>query len=624
MVNSTPLSASIVRKDVLSAAKESSSPAIKADEANIANLHITSGKLKDLQADIELEAANLVSLQEAINKSEQISFRLVNFCFCFANCHLLHSIVQTKILNSYESRMASLETIVMPVYRNILNMSQTNDRIEGTISLVEHLMKINEQVRKEVVILLPGYNDTISCCAFLILLCRPTCDNLEVYLDSLNGLESIHKELVASDLGHCRMSIEKAKSAIDDARRKLQNAFKDWLSETHEPEDNSTNEQETHEPNIAVLSPETIAALHRIVEFSLASPELFSSLISDWIETRSNYLAGICEASFSAAQAFEKDSGTYRRGTHPLPLAYDLARRLLEAEEVLMAKVWPGTAAGPTFLRSAQIVRDLAITTVESICSKMKRAVARREYADQVFLFEVIARCHRAVHANTQSGNEGGDTLSSSSESFAVQILLPSLKFFTTNTASLLTDLIGEIRGTIPRALERPFTVPQNATVYELTSITVNVLKRLEADGPVLEALLQGQASDNWDGSLTFIDTEAENAKDDTTTTNDTTNDSTITDNTLQKQKSTTKFTDTKRYFTDLLSSLETSIDAKSKTLRRPMQTLLFQLNNYNYLGKALVGIRNEFIDTGLLKRYDQIIDTLQRSFLTRLKTNKQ
>lgn len=52
--------------------------------------------------------------------------------------------------------MGEVERIVMPVYRNILNMAQMNDRIEGTIGLVEHLMKINEQVRKEVVILLPG------------------------------------------------------------------------------------------------------------------------------------------------------------------------------------------------------------------------------------------------------------------------------------------------------------------------------------------------------------------------------------------------------------------------------------------------------------------------------------
>ena len=52
--------------------------------------------------------------------------------------------------------MTSLERIVMPVYRNILNLSQTNDRIEGTINLVEHLIKVNEKVRKEAVILLSG------------------------------------------------------------------------------------------------------------------------------------------------------------------------------------------------------------------------------------------------------------------------------------------------------------------------------------------------------------------------------------------------------------------------------------------------------------------------------------
>ena len=52
--------------------------------------------------------------------------------------------------------MGQLERVVMPVYRNILTVSQMNNRIESTMDLVDHLMKTNEQVRKEVVILLPG------------------------------------------------------------------------------------------------------------------------------------------------------------------------------------------------------------------------------------------------------------------------------------------------------------------------------------------------------------------------------------------------------------------------------------------------------------------------------------
>jgi hypothetical protein len=52
--------------------------------------------------------------------------------------------------------MGQIERQVMPVYRNILTMSQMNSRIESTMEVVDHLMKTNEQVRKEVVILLPG------------------------------------------------------------------------------------------------------------------------------------------------------------------------------------------------------------------------------------------------------------------------------------------------------------------------------------------------------------------------------------------------------------------------------------------------------------------------------------
>lgn len=122
------------RRDIINGGLRKTSPV--ADD--ISNFSITAGKLKDLESDIAAESAALTSLKEAITKSEQISYRL------------------TRMLGAYEARMGEVERIVMPVYRNILNMAQMNDRIEGTIGLVEHLMKINEQVRKEVVILLPG------------------------------------------------------------------------------------------------------------------------------------------------------------------------------------------------------------------------------------------------------------------------------------------------------------------------------------------------------------------------------------------------------------------------------------------------------------------------------------
>jgi exocyst complex component 7 len=527
-MTATPLSTTTSRRDIIknSTTKIPSSPQINYSDETLANLNITAGTLKDLEADIADDAANLLTLQQAINKSEQLAFRL------------------TRILHDYEARIGEVERIVMPVYRNILNMSQMNDRIEGTISLVEYLTKINEQVRKEVIILLPG----------------PEIESLLVYLDSISRLEAILQDLTHSDLSHCKISIERATAAATDARQKLQAAFRSWLS--------------SDTASSAVTASELSMALQTVINFSLNFPTHFSALISDWIEIRSNYLATSCEPLFVQAQSFAKDPCGYQPGSHPLPEAFAHSRTLLQSEEAFMATVWPTTAVGPTFLRSAQIVRDLAVTTVESITSKMKKALTRREYADQVYLFNVLGACYTAVHS------EG------SQDSLAIQVLIPSLKYFITTTATLLTDLIGEIRGTIPRALERPFAVAQNATVYELTSITVNVLKRIEKDDLVIDSILAGQSTNNWDGTLAPI--------------------------------GSSDYSSIKRYFNDIIGSLESSIDAKSKTLRKPMQTLIFQLNNYNYLEKGLGQIKTELIDSNIMKRYEQIIETLKRSFLSR------
>lgn len=528
-MTATPLITTTSRRDVITNSNKIPSPSAQINYSNetLANLNITAGTLKDLEAEIAEDAANLLTLQQAITKSEQLASRL------------------TRILHDYETRIGEVERIVMPVYRNILNMSQMNDRIEGTMSLVEHLMNINEQVRKEVIILLPG----------------PEIESLLVYLDSISRLEAILQDLTHSESSHCKISLERAAAAVTEARQKLQVAFRSWLST-----DEST-------PSLSPSIDLTVA-LQTVVNFSLNSSTHFSSLISDWIEIRSNYLASSCEPLFVQSRAFEKDPSGYQAGSHPLPAAFAHARTLLQSEEVFMASVWPTTAVGPTFLRSAQIVRDLAVTTVESITGKMKKALTRREYSDQVYLFNVLGACYTAVHS------EG------SGDSLAIQVLLPSLKYFITTTATLLTDLIGEIRGTIPRALERPFAVAQNATVYELTSITVNVLKRIEKDDIVMDAILTGQSTNNWDGTLGSLDS--------------------------------CDYSSIKRYFNDIIGSLESSIDSKSKTLRKPMQTLIFQLNNYNYLEKGLGHIKSELIDSSVMKRYEQIIEALKRSFFNR------
>jgi hypothetical protein len=253
---------------------------------------------------------------------------------------------------------------------------------------------------------------------------------------------------------------------------------------------------------------------------------------------------------------------------------------------MLIGQVQSEALISSLFARSAQIVRDLAVSSVEVIIGRMKKSLVRREYADQVYLVDAADSVYRAVFARH-----------SPARAQPIRTLQPSVKLLGISVASLFTDLFGEIKGTIPRALERPFVIPETATVYELTSVVVNVIRRMtEFDGPVLDAIIGQQLSGNWDGSLP---------------------ESVIAGLSVAEPE-TGHHQNTNRFISDILGALETSLDNKSKSLRRPMQTLLFQLNNYNYIKNSLQVLLGSYISESASKRYDQIIEALIRSFTNR------
>lgn len=472
-------------------------------------------------------------------------------------------------------------------------MSQMNDRIESTCDLVNDLIKINEQVRKEVITILPG----------------PAKDSLTLYLDSINNLDSIYRNMSTKHhLSYCKISLERISLALTDGKSKLLAAFHDWLQEesstlAHLDDVTTDNTSPISNSNISINTPQTLVALNIISSHCLASPSQFSSIINTWIDLRSNYLASSCEPLFLSSQSYNPTTNT-TKPSHPLPKAFRLAHQLLETEQVIMSQVLPSTAVGPTFLRSAQILRDLAVSTVEIIISKMKKSLNRREYLDQIYLLEVMSGAYSAVfNASKGPSEDPSDTLS-----FAVQILQPSVKLLVTSVASIITDLFGEIRATIPRAIERPFIVTSNATVYELTSLLINVLKRLTELYPILESLLRSQATENWNGSLIQI---ANTNNDDDRSVNNEDNAGSI----KEEVDPILRYPTVYRFYSDILGALETCLDTKSKTLRRPIQTLLFQLNNYNYIYKNITTL---LVSDAAIKRYDQIIEALQRSFVNR------
>jgi hypothetical protein len=565
---STPLSSSTLPKDILPSAR-----ANRDDHAAMASLVISRDKLRELETEIASEAAELGALKESIQRSDQLAQKMI------------------RMMGSLQTHIDELETSVMPVYRQIQSVAQVNDNVESSISLVEQLLRINDQVRRETTILLPS----------------PTAETLLVYLDSMTKVAELINALQTPALDHCKMSLERAQSALHEAQNKTQTLF-------HDLHQSLSSKPLFHE-TANVHDTETLHALKTIADYFKNDRVQFKALQSIWIEVRSNTLAARCEPFFAAAlstarkehapsatqpaSASAMASPVSSRSAKSAASAFppsscplgDAMREAIEAlleEDQLAHEILSSKVAAAIIPRSTQILRDLAMSTVESILSAMKKACARREYADQVYLLSPVHVCNQLLDAQP-------------SESIANTIFRPIVRMLTLTVGTIFTDLFGEVRGTNRMAIERPFAVPETANVYELTSMVLNILKRLAEYGPITDAILTASSSSSaWDGTVCIsskvsVDENASLAP---------------------------SFPVASKYYNDVLGALESCLDTRSRQLRKPMQTLLFQLNNYNYILKNLKNSSTllvpRFVEESVLRRYEQIIETLLRSFMNR------
>lgn len=151
-------------------------------------------------------------------------------------------------------------------------------------------------------------------------------DTLLVYLDAIGRLESLVGSLASPELSHCKISLERATSALSEARSKLQGAFHDWLAESSRLSllemQQAAEDETSSELIVASVDQETITALGTVCSFNVGNPHAFSDLVVTWVEIRSNFLASACEPFFGAAQS--GGSGKL------LPKAYKIARKILE------------------------------------------------------------------------------------------------------------------------------------------------------------------------------------------------------------------------------------------------------------------------------------------------------
>lgn len=124
--------------------------------------------------------------------------------------------------------------------------------------------------------------------------------------------------------------------------------------------------------------------------------------------------------------------------------------------------------------------------------------------------------------------------------------------------------------------------------MFEHVSILLNTLKRLLEYDRVIEALLNRWSSDNWDGLIGPIGAASEG------------------------QNFAIAL-----FCQDSFKGLEARLDRLARSYKRPLQSQLFQLNNYNYILRTLRSSRlAQLVPLEVLQKYEQVVDMLSKEFL--------
>ncbi|KAJ3022119.1 hypothetical protein HKX48_006948, partial [Thoreauomyces humboldtii] len=322
------------------------------------------------------------------------------------------------------------------------------------------------------------------------------------------------------------------KYTLTKALGQLNNLFRKWLTSASVPLETLSS----REAEIAHIPDEQFQNLLRL------STELQTSSIGDlsfpptylkvYEEVRSSYLLKSLQplASQTREQELRGHKTAYARGTAAMVSYTRWLLRLMKAERGLTGKLLPKANGLTSFQATITPAVEGFVGAGEAMCARVRKNVAKREYGDVFMLIDVVEGLMDGLKefdgVIAYAGVKGTEITDLASNCKAVVIQA---------FAQFYDDLKNDTGKNAPLSAD--------GTVHELTSTTLNTLRRLVEYNSAIDRIIADGS--NPMGATAFA--------------------------TLA---------------TDILSSLSLCVDGKSRTYKKPTLASIFLLNNFSYILK--------------------------------------
>ncbi|KAI8974745.1 Cullin repeat-like-containing domain protein [Pilobolus umbonatus] len=429
----------------------------------------------------------------------------------------------SNILDSFDGRLSKLEASILPIHRATQNLTKLANNIESTLKATETIVDCLNMPSKEESFILKG----------------PDENDVLPYLKAMGRLREGVGSIEKSQLRSCDKTIYRMKQLLKAGMLHLETLFRKWLSAASHPIDIPS----MLGPNDALMSNSAVKQLYQLSTYMISSEEEVGYVVDfskSYIEIRSVFLQTSLHPLASAVLHSEKHQGiSYEKGTSEFLKYTECYTRLLSSEYTFSALIIKIETRRASVLKST-----ISLATSEYVTAgKQLNANAKKlNYTETTFLFDIIDKYDRECYYFIEE-------LDKLVPMVEVTDLFRAFKF---TVLKNFYDFMEDIRGK-----KEVMNLSADGTVHEMTSNTLNYLKRLYTWREAVEPLLVTIGEGGWNvPPPTHLDT--------------------VTD------ASGAQLLDA--FFEDALEQLVQTLQVKARGYKKQTLSTLFLLNNYNHI----------------------------------------
>ncbi|KAJ3077109.1 Exocyst complex component 7 [Podochytrium sp. JEL0797] len=462
-----------------------------------------SSRRAELEQILENDIAELAQLQESVLKTHVLTERMGG------------------MLTSFEDRLAKLESSILPIHQSTKHLTKLHENIEKSLEYVDTIVNYLELGAREDIYITKG----------------PTSNDLTAYLTVVSKLKDALTHLHTLEFKSGETASNKLKTVLTKAHFHIHTLFRRKLVALSNPIDIRVDQADAALPRISehdleelVLLTGQLAPLDRIVS---EGSDVYEH-VKEYSSVRGVYLVkslAPLAASSSASVRTNASTISYVKGSSPF-IAYTLYYlRMCKVEKAFIQKLILKPQAQSCFLQTIEVAMEVYSETAESMIARVKRSIQKKEYIDLFMLID--------VSSNLAEYLKQYDTV----------VAYSGNKAHENQPYQTISDFLEEIKPQDPNIPSKPHTnsLPIDGTVHEISSITLNLIRRLLEYEPAVNAMLhEGHGAANLSA-----------------------------DNLKQLCK-------------DMLGLLFANLEAKAKGYKRAVLGNVFLMNNFHYVMKQL------------------------------------